>query len=76
MCFKFVFHLLEHIAHLNSQCLAFLGTGNDASVIIAQHNDRFSYEVGMKESLTGTIKVIAISQSEEFHTIRICGNAL
>jgi hypothetical protein len=72
--FKFVLDLIEHIAHLYTQCLAFFRPGYDTAIIVRKNNNRFADEVRMKYPLAGTIEVIAISQSEEFHETKIYGS--
>ena len=62
---QFILYLIEYIAHLYSQCLAFFRTGNHTTVIIGKYNDWLAYEIRVKHPLTGTVEVIAISQSKE-----------
>src|SRR5437773_12292979 len=53
--------LIIRCRHTNTQSFCFVGAGNNAPIIIAEDNDRLVPEVGLKHSLAGAIKAIAIN---------------
>ena len=59
-----VLDLEERIAHLDTQGLGLVGPRHGTTVVIAQHNNRFSYQVGPENPLAGSEEIVAVGQGE------------
>jgi uncharacterized membrane-anchored protein len=47
-------------AHFNTQRLYFFAAGNNASIVVAQHQHGPLLQVRGKNTLAGTVKIIAV----------------
>ena len=54
--------LKRRAAHRDAGCLGFITTGNDATVVVREHNDLFPVKPWVKHPLTGNKEVIAIDK--------------
>ena len=48
--------------HADAQGFGFIGAGDDAAVIVGQHDYRLAYEVGPEKALAACIEVIAVNE--------------
>jgi hypothetical protein len=49
--------------HGNPQGFGFLRAGNHTAVIVGEHDHGFTLERGIKDALTGDVKIVAVDQA-------------
>jgi hypothetical protein len=47
--------------HANAQVLCFIASGNDAAIVITEHNNGLLPEVRPEQALAGAVKAVAIN---------------
>lgn len=58
-------------AHRNTECLGFIGSGDSAAIIIAQHDDRLAVELGIEDAFAGDVEVVDVDQSDRTASVQI-----
>ena len=61
-------HLEPRLAHLDTQCLHFIGTRHSTAVIVGEHDDGHTFQAGVEHTLAGDVEVIAINKSNGHST--------
>ena len=73
----FAARLEQRFAHGDAERFGLVGAGNDAAVVVGQHDDRAALQVGREDPFTGNEKIVAIDQREDlFHDFRVSRNAV
>jgi len=53
------------LTHLDTQRLGFVGSGDDAAIVIGEHHYRLSLKLRLENPFTGDIEVVAVNQGKE-----------
>lgn len=56
-------HLKQWHAHLDAQGFDFVAAGDDTTVVVAEHSDRFTDQVGPKYPFAANVEIVAIDQT-------------
>ena len=69
-------HLVEGLPHADAEGFGLVRAGDDAAVVVREHHDGASHEVGPEDTLAGGVEVIAVGKGEHilsliFSAIRI-----
>lgn len=57
-------HLVEGLPHADAEGFGLVRAGDDAAVVVREHHDGASHEVGPEDPLAGGIEVIAVGKGE------------
>ena len=58
-------HLVDRFAHRDAQVLGFLGPGDDAAVVVGQHDHRAALQARVEHPLARGIEVVDVDQTDE-----------
>ena len=67
--------LEDGLPHLYAEGLCLVGPGNDASIVVREHDHGFAFKSRVEDPLAGDIEVVAVYQGKVLgHGITPCGS--
>jgi hypothetical protein len=66
--------LVKRFTHLDTESLSLIGSGNDTSVIIAEHHHRFLFNVRVEDTFTGGIEIVTVDEGNSVHSYFVFRN--